>query len=125
MYGGEMRSLLQPFLLLLIYERPGHGYDLIHRLARLGVADVETGHVYRVLRGLEQERLLISFWVTSTTGPARRRYELTAAGVADLEAWMARLARLGRVVDECLARWLSASGKPHVNRPADRLLNEK
>ena len=33
MHGSEVRGLLHPFLLLLIFERPGHGYDLIERLA--------------------------------------------------------------------------------------------
>jgi PadR family transcriptional regulator, regulatory protein PadR len=111
MNGAEVRSLLHPFLLLLILERPGHGYDLIDRLECLGVADVEAGHVYRVLRGLERARLLASSWVTSDAGPARRRYELTAKGAADLEAWMARLAHLGDVLDECVARWTKASAQ--------------
>jgi poly-beta-hydroxybutyrate-responsive repressor len=112
MHGNELRGLLHPFLLLLIFERPGHGYELIDRLDELGVADVEPGHVYRVLRGLEQNRLLVSDWVTADAGPARRRYELTAAGRADLEAWTARLAKLDRVIDGCLSRWTSALAPP-------------
>ncbi|SEG68684.1 poly-beta-hydroxybutyrate-responsive repressor [Thermomonospora echinospora] len=104
-----MRGLLHPFLLLLIFERPGHGYELIERLGRLGAAEVEPGHVYRVLRGLERERLVVSTWVPSDSGPARRCYELTPDGLAGLEAWMGRLARLGQVLDSCLARWGKAS----------------
>ena len=109
MHGSEVRGLLHPFLLLLIFERPGHGYDLIERLAALGVAEVEPGHVYRVLRHLERERSLESAWVTSQTGPARRRYELTAKGLADLESWTERLAQLDRVIGACLTRWAKLS----------------
>jgi poly-beta-hydroxybutyrate-responsive repressor len=109
MEGSEVRGLLHPFLLLLIFERPGHGYELIERLERLGAAGVEPGHVYRVLRGLERERLVVSTWIPSDSGPARRRYELTPAGLAGLESWMDRLARLGQVLDSCLARWGKAS----------------
>lgn len=109
MQGSEARSLLHPLLLLLICEQPGHGYDLINRLSCLGVPDVEPGHVYKVLRSLERERFLVSVWVTSGAGPARRRYELTPRGRADLEAWMARLAQLDHMLDVCLTRWAKAS----------------
>ncbi|GGV23161.1 helix-turn-helix transcriptional regulator [Actinomadura sp. LOL_016] len=109
MTGCEARSLLHPYLLLLIYERPGHGYDLIDRLSCLGVSDVEPGHAYRVLRGMERARLVVSTWVPSEAGPARRRYELTEKGVADLEAWGPKLAHLGEVITSFLARWNSAA----------------
>ncbi|MCD0449897.1 helix-turn-helix transcriptional regulator [Actinocorallia sp. API 0066] len=110
MEGNEIRSLLHPFLLLLIYERPGHGYELIERLSRLGVPDVEPGHAYRLLRGMERTRLLTSSWEASDNGPARRRYELTPEGLADLESWIPRLAGFGQILDSCLARWFRASG---------------
>ncbi|ACZ00102.1 MULTISPECIES: PadR family transcriptional regulator [Thermomonospora] len=105
MEGSEVRGLLRPFLLLLIFERPGHGYELIERLEGLGAEDVEPAHVYRVLRGLERKRLVASSWVPSDSGPARRRYELTPDGAAELESWMGRLARLGQVLERCLGRW--------------------
>lgn len=109
MRGSEVRSLLSPFLLLLIFERPGHGYDLIDRLAGLGVPDVEPGHVYRTLRSLERDQSVVSLWETTEPGPARRRYELTAKGRADLQSWTARLSNLDRVIDGCLTRWTKAS----------------
>ncbi|GIH23256.1 PadR family transcriptional regulator [Acrocarpospora phusangensis] len=105
MPGSEIRSLLHPFLLLLICERPAHGYDLIERLALFGADDLEPAQIYRILRALEREGLLASTWVASATGPARRRYELTASGMAELQSWMARLTHLGQVVEACLARW--------------------
>jgi PadR family transcriptional regulator, regulatory protein PadR len=108
MHGRELHGLLHPFLLLLIFERPGHGYDLIDRLKAMGMPDVEPGHVYRVLRGLERDRSLISLWETPAAGPARRCYQLTAKGRNDLGSWMARLAELDRVIDACLRRSVDA-----------------
>jgi poly-beta-hydroxybutyrate-responsive repressor len=118
MHGSELRNLLHPLLLLLIFDRPGHGYDLIERLGGLGAADVEPGHVYRVLRGLERDhRSVTSTWETRGAGPARRRYELTAKGRADLEAWVERLTQLGAVIDACVARFAQASTS-HERRDA-------
>ena len=109
MNGCDARGLLHPYLLLLLYERPGHGYELIGRLGGSGVGDVEPGHAYRVLRSLERDGLVISSWVPSDTGPARRRYELTPAGVEHLGAWTPRLAHLGQVIAAFLDRWKAAS----------------
>ena len=104
MHGRELRGLLHPFLLLLVLERPGHGYDLIDRLRGMGMPDVEPGHVYRVLRGLERDRSLVSVWETGGAGPARRCYQVTAKGRDDLRAWTVRLAQLDQVIDACLRR---------------------
>ena len=104
MRGRELHGLLRPFLLLLVRERPGHGYDLIERLHGMGLPDVEPGQVYRVLRGLERDRLLVSAWETAEAGPLRRRYELTAAGCADLRAWTARMAGLNELIGTYLRR---------------------
>jgi DNA-binding PadR family transcriptional regulator len=126
----EMRGLLHPFLLLLLLERSSHGYELIERLAGLGVPDVDPSHAYRVLHALERDCLVASTWVVRAdgrsassradpdgrsassragAGPARRHYELTPAGRADLSEWAHRLAHLERVVGNCVAR-LAYSG---------------
>lgn len=90
------------FLLLLLCERPGHGYDLVQRLDGLGVIGIEGGPVYRCLRALEQRELVVSAWLTPSAGPTRRTYVLTAAGQDDLQQSMNLLTRLGRVVGSCL-----------------------
>ncbi|MEU0151334.1 helix-turn-helix transcriptional regulator [Micromonospora fulviviridis] len=116
MHGRELRNLLHPFLLLLIFERPGHGYDLIERLEAMGVSDVEPGQVYRVLRGLERDRSLLSMWEAAAAGPARRRYELTAKGRNDLRSWIARLAQLNHIMDAYLRRSANALARPRDGR---------
>ncbi|HLU73223.1 MAG TPA: helix-turn-helix transcriptional regulator [Nonomuraea sp.] len=114
----DVRGLLPPFLLLLICERPGHGYDLIERLARLGAAGTEPGQVYRALRSLERDGHLASSWVASEAGPARRRYELTTGGMAELEAWMGRLTEVRGLLETCLTRWTRIAPDPGGYEPA-------
>ena len=120
MYGSELRGLLPPVLLLLIRERSAHGYDLTERLTDLGVTGVESGHVYRVLRGLERDGMVSSNWTASGSGPARRRYALTARGEAQLDTLMRRLTELDQVLGTCLRRWQDLSSGPAVRSLAGR-----
>jgi PadR family transcriptional regulator PadR len=55
-YAGT-KGFLKPCLLLLLRERPDHGYDLVVRLAPLGLGEEESASVYRALRELEHEQL--------------------------------------------------------------------
>lgn len=94
-HGGHWRvfarveRFTEPALLLLLRERPAHGYDLLERIPELtGEQRVEMGNLYRLLRALEEEGLVASEWDESSPGPAKRRYEITAQGRLLLEQWV-------------------------------------
>jgi PadR family transcriptional regulator PadR len=94
-HGGHWRvfarveRFTEPALLLLLRERPAHGYDLLERLPELtGEQRVEMGNLYRLLRALEEEGLVASEWDESSPGPAKRRYAITAQGRLLLEQWV-------------------------------------
>lgn len=97
------RQYLPACLLLLIGRRPAHGYDLREGLAQMGVQSRDTGQLYRVLRSLEGEGLLVSTWHASGGGPARRTYSLTAAGEARLHQWAHGMTAGQHVVSAFLA----------------------
>ncbi|HET7720251.1 MAG TPA: helix-turn-helix transcriptional regulator [Acidimicrobiales bacterium] len=99
--GGLPKNFLQPCLLLLVLEQPGYGYDLVARLKPLGIND-DAASVYRALRVLEHEGAVTSAWRTSVSGPARRVYEITAAGQGVLRKWVGAL----EDTSMSLARWL-------------------
>jgi PadR family transcriptional regulator PadR len=109
--GGEPKNFLRAWLLLLLKERPGHGYDLVERLRQLGI-DKEPGGVYRALRALEREGLLYSAWETSSAGPARRGYELTWEGEEMLGAWSETLETTRLLLDTYLDRYRAAQRTP-------------
>ena len=99
-HGGRWRvfarveRFTEPALLLLLRERPAHGYDLLERLPELtGEQRVEMGNLYRLLRALEEEGLVRSEWDESSPGPAKRRYALTERGLQLLEQWAEALER--------------------------------
>ena len=53
----------EPALLLLLRERPAHGYELLEQLPELvGGERIDMGNLYRVLRGLEDEGFVRSEW---------------------------------------------------------------
>ncbi|HEY7792518.1 MAG TPA: helix-turn-helix transcriptional regulator [Gaiellaceae bacterium] len=90
--GGRVERFQVAALLLLLRERRAHGYDLLERLPALtGEERVDVGNLYRVLRALEEQGLVASEWDESLPGPAKRIYELTAAGRESLDRWAARL----------------------------------
>jgi PadR family transcriptional regulator PadR len=98
--SGLPRNYLRTCLLLLLAEGTSHGYELLDQVVRLGLDRVEPGGLYRCLRSMEQEGLVRSKWEPSTSGPARRTYELTEDGTE----WLHLIA--GSLDDA--ARWLNA-----------------
>lgn len=88
---AQPRSWLQPFLLLALEQWQSYGYELIRRLNGFGFEVLDRGSVYRTLRQLEKDGLVVSGWDVSTDGPARRLYSLTDAGRAYLEACAASM----------------------------------
>ena len=71
--------------------------------------------MYRALRQLEQTGLVDSMWDTSASGPARRVYQLTQAGILFLENWLALL----DMHRQLLGRFIDATAPPGPARTAD------
>ena len=103
---ARVERFAEPALLLLLRERPAHGYDLLERLPELtGEARVEMGNLYRLLRGLEEEGLVASEWDASSPGPAKRRYAITQDGERLLDHWAEALHRSQERTARFLARY--------------------
>lgn len=110
------RGLLRASILLLLGERPGHGYDLIQRLKPFGFERDDPSRIYRALRWLEGAGLVRPNWETPAAGPARRVYELTPAGRRTLEACAASLQQRSQVLEEYLGRYGVGSMRPMPKR---------
>lgn len=103
--AGQVRSFLQARLLLLLLERPAHGYDLMERLAAQGEGPVDPGLLYRTLRLLEEDGAVTSGWETEGGGPARRLYVATPEGVDYLHAWAANIRGLRLQLDRFITAY--------------------
>jgi PadR family transcriptional regulator, regulatory protein PadR len=103
----------EPSLLLLLRERPMHGYELIERLPEVAGAEsrVDVGNLYRLLRGLEDEGVVTSEWSADLPGPAKRTYELTDEGRALLDRWAESLREAQGVLSSFLERYEQGEGR--------------
>lgn len=102
--GGGSGSFFRACILLLVQERPAHGYDLLERLSWFGFDSGDSGWMYRTLRAYERERVLESTWQISASGPPRRVYHLTIEGLQLLDAWAVSLRASKRGIDAFLDR---------------------
>jgi len=99
------RNFVRPCVLLLLREHPAHGYDLLERLRCFGFSATDPGRLYRALRSLESDGLVRSAWEPSETGPNRRIYELTRAGMEDLHANAGTIAATATALERFLTRY--------------------
>ena len=74
-----LRGFLEPCLLSLLAEHADYGLSLAQRLASAGLDEVPGGTLYPALMRLEKRGLVAVSWRPSTSGPARKYYELTDA----------------------------------------------
>ena len=103
---ARVERFVEPSLLLLLRERPLHGYELIERLPEVaGDGRVDVGNLYRLLRSLEGEGIVTSEWSADLPGPAKRTYELTEEGRRLLDRWAEALRESQGVVHSFLDRY--------------------
>ncbi len=115
--GSHVRGFIQPWLLLLLLQKPCHGYELMERLAQ----DKETpkadpGLLYRTLRQMEEDGLARSTWDTEGKGPARRLYEVTPEGVEYLHTWAVNIRHTRERLDRFLAEYETQFPSRHGRR---------
>lgn len=90
--GGLLRGFIQPRLLFLLAHHPAHGYELMEALNQVeNLASADAGNLYRILNNLENHGFVRSRWNVGESGPARKVYELTEAGLDNLDSWVTDL----------------------------------
>jgi PadR family transcriptional regulator len=117
---AQPRSWLQPFLLLALEQWQSHGYELIRRMSAFGFEALDRGSVYRTLRQLEKDGLVVSGWDTSKDGPARRLYTLTDAGRIYLSTCAASLRGYQMMLNQFFSLYPSPTAPPqHEAAPTE------
>lgn len=79
------KGMLDIVIMNLLSHGPCHGYEMVQRMRRIEGLHIREGNVYPILARLEQEQLVESYTQTSTDGPPRKYFKLTASGVSTLK----------------------------------------
>ena len=111
------KDFLTPWLLLLLHNWNMHGYQLMQMMTISGLAAFDPATVYRALRRLEEEGLIISCWETGDTGPAKRVYSITEAGEKFLQTWTSALKQYQGVLNRFFELYTEAKRTPHPDKP--------
>lgn len=90
-------------ILALLDRQESYGYEIVTSLEEEGLEDIATGTVYPLLTRLQREGLLTYRLIASESGPARKYYSPTAAGLVHLKQSRAAWATLNVVVDRITA----------------------
>lgn len=87
---ARQERYIQPSILMGLLVKPYYGYELIGHLQNFGFLDgpAPPGMVYRHLRQLETDGMVISQWETKEAGAAKRMYQITDEGKDVLAAWI-------------------------------------
>lgn len=94
------KNFVSPFILLLLSRVSLHGYELIQKLEAFGFKTLDQGNLYRLLRQLEKDELLSSEWDTNGSGPAKRKYSITNAGITYLKGYANQLESYQSLLDQ-------------------------
>ena len=86
----------------------------------MGFGWVDPGTVYRALRDLERDGCVVSHWDTSgASGPARRIYTITDAGIDALGLWATTLDSYRQMLDSFFQQY-DRSGEAPPEQRSDR-----
>jgi len=86
---ARLERFIEPAVLLVLRDSPGHGYELLEQLQTLMPSErIDMGNLYRILRSLEREGLVASTWHEDAPGPAKRIYVITQSGSRVLAQWV-------------------------------------
>jgi DNA-binding PadR family transcriptional regulator len=103
--GQTLDKLIQPAILAVLAEGPLHGYGLAERIAALPAFAgdrPDVSGIYRFLKAMHRKGLVQSAWGVSESGPAKKTYQITAAGQQCLRLWARTLQHHQQVVTALL-----------------------
>lgn len=75
------RGTLEYCVLLLIAQKDSYGYEIMNELSKYSIVATKESTTYPLLRRLEKDNYLCSYWKDTTEGlPARKYYSITPTG---------------------------------------------
>jgi PadR family transcriptional regulator PadR len=72
------KGVLELGVLSLLTKKDYYGYELVERISR--IISISEGTIYPLLRRLQKEGYLKTYFQESKEGPSRKYYQLTGKG---------------------------------------------
>jgi len=107
---GRQERYIQPSILLGLLRKESYGYELIQNIQKFGFIEgnAPPGMIYRHLRQLEEDGLVLSKWETEGSGPAKRVYTLTDEGKELLAIWIEYLRKQAKNLEAFIGYYESS-----------------
>ncbi|MCD6449784.1 MAG: PadR family transcriptional regulator [Thermotogaceae bacterium] len=109
---GGIGWWLSAYSLLLIAEKPRHGYEIASELRDLGFPIFgvgQMGAVYRTLASLEASGFITYEWDTSNS-PPKKVYKITGIGREYLERIRQEILSMKRMIDKFVEKFEKIGG---------------
>ena len=105
--NARTSRFLIPALLLVLSEKPSHGYELTEKYTGFGftVSGSDPGAVYRTLKLLDSDKFIRSKWKTDEPGPAKKIYSITDKGSKLLSSWAMEIKERKKTLEFFLKRY--------------------
>ncbi len=98
-----LRGALDTCLLALLARNPTHAYDLVVLLEAHGLPGVGYGTVYPLMGRLRRQNLVTEHIEPSPSGPPRKVFEVSPAGLEALHEWTSQWVDTTSAINELLA----------------------
>ena len=104
MLGEWKRGMLTFWTLSLLLTRPMYGLEIKKEIetSTQGKMKLGASTIYQLLRRLEKRGLVASRWESTTQGPPRAYYEVTEAGSAVVQHYVADVLSPGSPISSAL-----------------------
>lgn len=87
---GNKGRFIEACLLCLLKEEKDYGYGLVERLKDFSFTEgtINMSIIYRNLKTMEDDDLVLSSWAESEAGPDRKIYSISPKGEDELDKWI-------------------------------------
>jgi len=104
---SRQKRFLIPAMLLLLAEKPTHGYELIEKYSSFGFTNAgsDAGAIYRTLKILETKDFIKSVWETDKPGAAKKNYSITGQGFELLKRWVVEIGERKKTLEFFIERF--------------------
>ncbi|WP_068622068.1 PadR family transcriptional regulator [Paenibacillus tuaregi] len=85
-----LKGTLEGCILKVISIRETYGYEISEKLTEHGFPNISEGTIYPLLMRLEKNGFITANYKQSSQGPRRKYFNLTEAGLRELDAFWER-----------------------------------